>query len=43
MPLKLKIKFKLYDLCSRLGEYCNNHPGDDLAYDFYLFFASIVF
>lgn len=43
MPLKLKIKFKLCDMCSRLGEYCNNHPHDDLAYDIYLCFAALIY
>ena len=43
LNLKWRIKLKLYDRCSKLGEYCNNNPGDEYAYNFYRFMAALVY
>ena len=43
LNLKWRIKLKLCNCCSKLGEYCNNNPGDKYAYDFYRFMAALVY
>lgn len=43
LNLKWRIKLKLQNWCSKLGEYCNNNPGDEYAYGFYRFMAAIVY
>lgn len=43
LSLKWRIKFKLMNWCSKLGNYCNNNPHDTYAYNFYRFMASIVY
>lgn len=43
LNLKWRIKLKLRDWCSKLGEYCNNNPGDEYAYGFYRFMAALIY
>lgn len=43
LSLKWRIRRKMYDLVGRLGNYCNNHVGDEYAYAFYRFLAAIVY
>ena len=43
LNLKWRIKLKLYDWRSKLGEYCNNNPGDEYAYNFYRFMEALVY
>ena len=43
LNLRWRIKLKLCNWCSKLGEYCNSNPHDDIAYEFYRFIAAIVY
>ena len=43
LSLKWRVRYKLWNWCSKLGNYCNNNPGNKYAYAFYRFMAAIVY
>ena len=36
-------KERVRDMARKLGEYCNEHPSDNVAYNVYLLVRGIVF
>jgi hypothetical protein len=36
-------KERVRDMARKLGEYCNEHPSDNVAYNVYLLVCGIVF
>lgn len=39
----INLKHRIRRKISQLGEYCNEHPGDDITYNIYVFLVALFF